>query len=84
VPYTRKQVKYLLSSGSPLSSTQKTKMKTELHAEPSLGHSKKGSLELSEEAKRRARRRADMAKYKGKASEASFRRPTRKVLNREQ
>lgn len=43
MPYTRKQVKYLLSSGSPLDPEQKDKMKAELHADPSLGHEKKGS-----------------------------------------
>lgn len=43
MPWTRKQTKYLLSSGSPLSSQQKGKMKTELHQDPSMGHKKKGS-----------------------------------------
>ena len=42
MPWTRKQVKYLLSSGSPLSGGQKTKMKSELHADPAMGHKKKG------------------------------------------
>lgn len=42
MPWTRKQTKYLLSSGSPLSSAQKTKMKGELHANPKMGHKKKG------------------------------------------
>lgn len=41
MPWTRKQVKYLLSSGSPLSESQKTKMKKELHANPQIGHKKK-------------------------------------------
>jgi hypothetical protein len=82
MPWTRRQVKYLLSSGSPLSGTQKDKMKTELHADPAMGHKKKGSAALSEEAKRRATMRSDMAKFTGKSSEASFRRPKRKVLNR--
>jgi hypothetical protein len=82
MPYTRKQVKYLLSSGSPLSGTQKDKMKTELHADPAMGHAKKGSKELSDEAKRRATMKADIAKFTGKSSEASFRRAKRKVINR--
>jgi hypothetical protein len=43
MPWTRRQVKYLLSSGSPLSGDQKTKMKGELHADPAIGHEKKGS-----------------------------------------
>jgi len=42
MPWTRKQVKYLLSSGSPLSGAQKTKMVSELHANPAMGHKKKG------------------------------------------
>jgi hypothetical protein len=75
-------VKYLLSSGSPLSSAQKDKMKTELHADPAMGHAKKGSPELSEEARRRATMNADIAKFTGKSSDSSFRRPKRKVVNR--
>ena len=48
MPWTRKQVKYLLSSGSPLSGQQKTKMKGELHANPAMGHKRKGqSMKLS-------------------------------------
>lgn len=43
MPWTRKAVKFLLSSGSPLSKDQKKKVKGELHADPSLGHAKKGS-----------------------------------------
>jgi len=46
MPWTRKQVKKLLSSGSPLSSAQKAKMKRELHANPSMGHKKKGSAAM--------------------------------------
>ena len=45
-PYTRKQVKLLLSDGSPLSDAQQAKMRDELHADPSMGHAKKGSAEL--------------------------------------
>jgi hypothetical protein len=47
MPWTRQQVKYLLSSGSPLTGVQKTKMKNELHADPSMGHKKKGSNALA-------------------------------------
>jgi len=43
MPWTRKQVKYLLSDVSPLSGDQKTKMKGELHANPAMGHKQKGS-----------------------------------------
>lgn len=46
MPWTRQQVKYLLSSGSPLSGIQQAKMKRELHADPSMGHKKKGSKAL--------------------------------------
>jgi hypothetical protein len=42
-PWTRKQVKKLLSSGSPLTGKQKAKMKAELHAKPAMGHKKKGT-----------------------------------------
>lgn len=44
MPWTRRQVKYLLSSGSPLKSEQKDKMKSELHADPAMGHRKKGEF----------------------------------------
>lgn len=43
IPWTRRQVKYLLSNGSPLTRQQKTKMVGELHANPGMGHKKKGS-----------------------------------------
>ena len=49
MPWTRRQVKYLLSSGSPLSGEQKSKMVGELHANPGLGHAKKGSSVLKRE-----------------------------------
>lgn len=47
MPWTRRQVRYLLSKGSPLSGSQKTKMKGELHDNPAMGHMKKGSAKLS-------------------------------------
>lgn len=43
MPWTPRQVRYLESSGSPLTSAQKAKMNSELHADPSLGHHTKGS-----------------------------------------
>ena len=47
MPWTRKQVKYLLSDKvSPLTAKQKAKMKGELHANPAMGHKKKGSKAL--------------------------------------
>lgn len=42
MPWTRRQVRYLLSSGSPLKPSQKKKMVGELHANPAMGHKKKG------------------------------------------
>ena len=46
MPWTPKQVRYLLSKVSPLSGGQKSKMKTELHQNPAMAHAKKGSKEL--------------------------------------
>lgn len=51
MPWTRRQVKYLLSSGSPLSGEQKDKMKSELHEDPAIGHERKGSQALKKSAK---------------------------------
>jgi hypothetical protein len=50
MPWTRKQVKKLLSKGSPLTKGQQNKMKQELHEDPSLGHAKKGSKALKKNA----------------------------------
>ena len=41
-PWTRRQVSYLLSGGSPLTAEEREKMLDELHEDPSLGHRKKG------------------------------------------
>src|SRR5262245_56876258 len=46
MPYTRKQVKLLLSKASPVSEAKKQEIKNELQADPALGHAKKGSAEL--------------------------------------
>jgi hypothetical protein len=46
IPWTRDQVKFLLSKVSPLKPAQKTKMIGELHANPAMGHAKKGSKGL--------------------------------------
>ena len=51
MPWTRKQVKLLLSNASPLSPQQKDKMKSELHANPKMGHAKKGSAALKKNAR---------------------------------
>jgi hypothetical protein len=45
MPWTRQQVKYLLSSSSPLSGAQQSKMKAELHADPAMGHKQKGHID---------------------------------------
>lgn len=57
MPWTRQQVKYLLSKVSPLDPSEKTKMKGELHAEPSLGHAQKGSSALKKGLSAGQRRR---------------------------
>lgn len=46
MPWTRRAVKFLLSKGSPLTSEQREKMLTELHANPKMGHARKGSKAL--------------------------------------
>lgn len=54
MPWTRREVRYLLSSGSPLSSGQKAKMEGELHENPGLGHKKpKGLVARAQERKAR-------------------------------
>lgn len=61
MPYTRRQVRYLESSGSPLTAEQKDKMNRELHADPSLGHKKKGSA-----AMKRGPRKDNFKKTRGR------------------
>lgn len=51
MPYTRKQVKLFLSKGSPLSGAQQDKVKSELHANPAMGHARKGSAALKRPAR---------------------------------
>jgi hypothetical protein len=63
MPWTRSQVKLLLSKGSPLEPEQKAKMHRELHANPQLGHARKGTAgmkrpRLSRGAAKRMRARA--------------------------
>ena len=48
MPWTPREVRYLLSSGSPLSEEKKTGMKAELHADPSLGHKAPGVNALAQ------------------------------------
>jgi len=64
MPWTRKQVKKLLSSGSPLNPAEKTKMKGELHANPALGHARKGSAAM----KRPRLSRAATSRIKARAN----------------
>ena len=78
MPWTRRQVRYLESSGSPLTADQKAKMNSELHANPKMGHAKKGSAEL----KKRAEMNAGVAKFKGESHSYSHMRPVRKVVSR--
>jgi hypothetical protein len=52
MPWTRRQVEFLESSGSPLTPAQKGKMNAELHADPSMGHEKKGSSAMKKEMKK--------------------------------
>src|SRR5271154_4281978 len=42
MPWTRRQVRYLESNDSPLTASQKSKMNSELHNDPAMGHMKKG------------------------------------------
>ncbi len=53
MPWTPKQVRYLESSGSPLTAAQKGKMNKELHENPSLGHHQKGSAAMKKAPFRR-------------------------------
>lgn len=72
MPWTRKQVKLLLSSGSPLSAAQQAKVKSELHADPALGHAKKGSSIMKKK----------IASYRGESHSFNLARPKRKVVSR--
>ena len=45
MPWTRKEVKLLLSKASPLTGEQQENMKAELHADPAMGHAKKGHID---------------------------------------
>jgi hypothetical protein len=57
MPWTPKQVRYLLSNGSPLSAEKKQKMKGELHADPAMGHMHKGFVKtLASKFKNRSKK----------------------------
>lgn len=53
MPWTEREVRFLESSGSPLTSAQKAKMNSELHANPALGHHQKGSSAMKKAPFRR-------------------------------
>lgn len=57
MPWTQRETRFLLSSGSPLSAVQKESMKSELHSAPAMGHMRKGSA-----AMKRGSRFADAAR----------------------
>lgn len=46
MPWTRRQVKFLLSKGTPLNAGQREKMLGELHEDSAMGHKRKGSKAL--------------------------------------
>lgn len=54
MPYTQREVRFLLSSASPFSNKKKDEVKAELHSDPALGHQRRGS-----EAMKRGSRMAD-------------------------
>ena len=58
MPWTHKQARLLLSKVSPLAPEQKAKMHAELHANPKLGHARKGSKRLSRASAARLKMRA--------------------------
>lgn len=72
MPWKPKQKRYLLSSGSPLSKSQKTKMVGELHANPAMGHAEKADAKMH----------AAMKSYKGETHNFKQDRPKRKVVSR--
>lgn len=56
MPWTNREFRYLMSSGSPLTAAQKAKDKAEAHADPSMVHMKKGSSALKKAVERSKRR----------------------------
>lgn len=63
MPYTPKQTRYLLSKGSPLTPAQKSGMKTELHADPSLARAKKGHIDRGHGNVRNSKNHAGKLRY---------------------
>ncbi len=68
MPYTRKQVKLFLSKASPLSGEQQDNVKSELHANPAMGHARKGSAALKRPTPRGKLSPASAAKIRVKAN----------------
>lgn len=54
MPYTQREVRFLLSNASPFSKQKKNEVKAELHEDPALGHQRRGS-----EAMKRGSRMAE-------------------------
>jgi hypothetical protein len=52
MPWTPKQFRYLMSTSSPLTPTQKANDKAEAHSDPSLVHHKKGESVLQRAVRR--------------------------------
>lgn len=71
MPWTRRQVRYLESSGSPLTAAQKDKMNSELHSDPSLGHKKKGSAAMKKAAAPHAIREMRIEIHRGPKDEVT-------------
>jgi hypothetical protein len=57
MPWTDRQFRFLMSSGSPLTNAQKDKDKAEAHSDPSLIHRKPGGDSIYKRAAQRAARR---------------------------
>lgn len=57
MPWTRKQVRYLLSSVSPLTAAQKAKMIRELKANPALGRKPESKVKSKKKGKRKGKRK---------------------------
>lgn len=53
MPWTPKQVRYLLSKYSPLKPDEKQSMESELHADPQLAHARKGLIHRALERKKK-------------------------------
>lgn len=57
MPWTRKQVRYLLSSVSPLTAAQKAKMIRELKANPALGRKAESKGKSKKKSTKKSKRK---------------------------